>query len=99
MLEMLFFSWLRERGATLVNKNTEVVDVWGPCSHVQMGDGVPTYLPDEAIWIKPRLWGQGSYDAIMVSKGEHCVRLVQVTSAKDHGFKVDYCYDWMKEGT
>ncbi|KAF1772837.1 Bestrophin/UPF0187 [Phytophthora cactorum] len=67
--------------------------------HLVIVDGLTntTNIQLETIWIKPRLWGQGSYDAIMVSKGEHCVRLVQVTSAKDHDFKVDYCYDWMKE--
>ncbi|TMW64761.1 hypothetical protein Poli38472_011641 [Pythium oligandrum] len=95
MLEMVFFASLRNGGLALVDAAGNTVDTWGQ-SVVVIADGIPALSSAHPVWIKPEKWNQGGYDAIMVCKRTQHVRLVQVTSAHKHSFRIDYFYGWLK---
>ncbi|EEY63272.1 crinkler (CRN) family protein, putative [Phytophthora infestans T30-4] len=95
MLEMAFFSSLRQGGLELVDSAGNKLDLWGQ-SAIVVSDGIPELSCARPVWIKPEKWNQGGYDAIMVCKRTQHVRLVQVTSAHKHSFRIDFFYQWLK---
>ncbi|EEY62744.1 crinkler (CRN) family protein, putative [Phytophthora infestans T30-4] len=95
MLEMVFFSSLRHGGLELVDSAGNKLDPWSQ-SVIVVSDGIPELSCARPVWIKPGIWNQGGYDAIMVCKRTQHVRLVQVTSAHKHSFRIDFFYQWLK---
>ncbi|ETN14908.1 hypothetical protein PPTG_07157 [Phytophthora nicotianae INRA-310] len=95
MLEMVFFASLRNGGLTLVDATGNTVDTWGQ-SVIVVSDAIPPIASAHTVWIKPEKWNQGGYDAIMVCKRTRHVRLVQVTSAHKHSFRIEHFYGWLK---
>ncbi|KAG7377563.1 hypothetical protein PHYPSEUDO_011483 [Phytophthora pseudosyringae] len=96
MLEIVFFASLRNGGVTTVDDAAgNTLDKWSKASIV-VSDGVPTLSTDHVVWIKPVKWNRGGYDAIMVCKRTQHVRMVQVTSAHTHTFRIDLFYMWLR---
>ncbi|KUF89291.1 Golgi to ER traffic protein [Phytophthora nicotianae] len=92
---MVFFASLRNGGLTLVDATGNTVDTWGQ-SVIVVSDAIPPIASAHTVWIKPEKWNQGGYDAIMVCKRTRHVRLVQVTSAHKHSFRIEHFYGWLK---
>ncbi|CAH0476302.1 unnamed protein product [Peronospora belbahrii] len=96
MLEMAFFISLRHGGLEIFDESNNIVDKWEQATVVD-SDGVPELKNDGPVWIRPLQWNQGGYDAIMVCKQTRFVRMVQITCASTHTFRIDYFYSWLKK--
>ncbi|DAZ96016.1 TPA: hypothetical protein N0F65_008995 [Lagenidium giganteum] len=94
--EMVFFASIRNGGLALVDAAGNAVDTWVQ-SLIVVTDGIPALSSSHPIWIKPEKWNQGGYDAIMVCKRTQHVRMVQVTSAHKHSFRINHFYEWLKK--
>ncbi|KAL3662205.1 hypothetical protein V7S43_013004 [Phytophthora oleae] len=96
MLEIVFFASLRNGGLDLVDAAGNKVATWNQSvSTILVTDGIPAFSSAEPVWIRPKKWNQGGYDAIMVCKRTQYVRMVQVTSAHKHSFRIDHFYKWL----
>ncbi|KAE9284540.1 hypothetical protein PF008_g27135 [Phytophthora fragariae] len=95
MLEMIFFSSIREGSLDMVDAAGNKTGNWMKGTLV-VSDGVPSLPADRHIWIKPEKWNKGGYDAIMVDKGKRQVQMVQVTSSHTHAFHINYFNSWLK---
>ncbi|KAG3184463.1 hypothetical protein PC128_g13706 [Phytophthora cactorum] len=95
MLEIFFFSSIRNGGLEIVDAAGNQIDKWDQ-SPVVVSDRIPVLSHDYPVWIKPENWKQGGYDAIMVCKQNRLVRMVQVTSAHTHTFRIEYFYLWLE---
>ncbi|EGZ27628.1 hypothetical protein PHYSODRAFT_293418 [Phytophthora sojae] len=94
MLEMVFFASLRNGGLDLVDAAGNKLESWNQ-SVIVVSDAIPALSSAHPVWIKPEKWNQGGYDAIMVCKRTRHVRLVQVTSAHKHSFRIEHFYGWL----
>ncbi|KAG2856399.1 hypothetical protein PC113_g11597 [Phytophthora cactorum] len=95
MLEIFFFLSIRNGGLEIVDAAGNQIDKWDQ-SPVVVSDRIPVLSHDYPVWIKPENWKQGGYDAIMVCKQNRLVRMVQVTSAHTHTFRIEYFYLWLE---
>ena len=107
MLEMWFFASLRHGGVKLFDKSDEEFQTW-PESYVKTLDinSFPALPENKGIWLKPRKWNQGGFDAVFITRisdepSQHqknpsvSVRFVQVTRGRTHSFKIGYFYAFL----
>ncbi|KAG6609107.1 putative crinkler (CRN) family protein [Phytophthora cinnamomi] len=94
MLEMLFFSSIRNGGLDMINAAGNKIGNWDEAT-VVVSDGIPALPPSSRVWIKPEKWNQGGYDAIMVDKKKRHVQMIQITSAHTHALHLNYFYLWL----
>lgn len=58
------------------------------CSPIYELDPTKPQLADkQQMWLRPRHWNQGGYDAVFIDKEEKLIRFVQVTVREKHEFK------------
>lgn len=92
-LEMWFFASLRNGGVSI--KKDETIIHWKEVASVEIFD-IDSFqsIPDqEGVWLKPKKWNQGGFDAVFIyqtSNLENIVRFVQITGGKRHCFKIEY---------
>jgi len=90
IFEMLFFSRLRHGEVQVKDKAGKKVS-WPKAEKILVLEKQTLgELGGEQIWLKPQRWNQGGYDAVFVDKSVPTVRFVQVTSGKNHTFKIRY---------
>ena len=91
LLEMLFFARLAKDGVTLQKVDKEKME-WKQSSVlvVDIKEGKITKFPEnEGIWLKPKQWNQGGYDAIYIDKHNGLVRFVQITNDETRSLKIE----------
>ena len=47
-------------------------------------------LPNVGVWLKPKKWNQGGYDAIFIDPSQNLIHFAQVTRGDKHSFKIQY---------
>ena len=66
MFEMWFFACIRKVGLNVCDQHDNTTESWPACV-VTIFDNIPL-LPEGGIWLKPKKWNQGGYDAVFVDK-------------------------------
>ena len=90
MFEMWFFANIREKDIELFDKNGIVTKVLTKAKIEVIGEDFPSLPTNKGIWLKPKKWNQGGYDALFVDKSRGLLRFVQVTRGSTHSFKIEH---------
>eukprot|EP00960_Hanusia_phi_P064871 765945-Hanusia_phi.AAC.1 len=100
VFEMLFFARISrgKRGVVVYNvgKKGSKKQAWGRYL-VESFDPKDGYLiaSQTKVCLKPP-WNQGGYDAVLIDKGMHRVRFVQLTKNSRHDLKLEYMLKCLK---
>ena len=91
LMEIYFFASINKGGFNHID-SFSTKQQWPQCE-VRCFDPVNvTTIPEyfQKIWLKPKKWNQGGYDAVYIEKESSLVRFVQVTRADKHIFSMNY---------
>jgi hypothetical protein len=93
IFEFLFFAKLAKYGVKLYDADDKIEKQWAPsvCSifDPQLNE-FPEFPDKEAIWLKPKKWNQGGFDAVFVDRKIGGVCFLQITKGTSHDFNLYY---------